>query len=179
MSSGKLSVVHTFGAAPDVVAEAMLHPELPEFLLQRHEMIEEASAEEHREDGALVRRRVLYRPRPFLERLGPKKIPPEYLAYVEESTFDRRSMTGSFENRALRAGVRRHLVNHGTVTLRPAAGGRTERRIEGVLDLVALPPLLRPLRAWVGQRLREEARRLLDLEAQCLEAFIALRGLRA
>lgn len=176
MSSPSLSVVHTFRAAPRVVAEAMLHPELPAFLREHHEMIEDAAAEEHREDGALVRRRVRYRPRPFLERVGPKKIPPEYLAFVEESTFDRRSMTGSFENRALRAAVRKHLVNRGTVTLRPGPDGQTERHIEGVIELVSLPPLLRPLRAWVVARIREEAKRLLDLEARCLEAFIAHRA---
>ena len=115
------SVVHTFRAAPHVVAAAMLDPELPGFLREHHELLAEASAEAHQEDGALVRRRVRYRPRPFLERLGPKKIPPEYLAYVEETTFDRDSLTGSFENRALRAAVRRHLINHGTVTLRATA----------------------------------------------------------
>lgn len=176
MSNPSFSVVHTFRADPHVVAEAMLDPALPAFLRDHHDMIEEAAAEEHHEEGALVRRRVRYRPRPFLERVGPKKIPPEYLAFVEETTFDRASMTGSFENRALRAAVRRHLVNHGTVTLRPTHDGRTERRIEGVLDLVALPTFLRPLRSWVAQRLREEARRLLDLEARCLEAFIAHRA---
>jgi hypothetical protein len=175
-SEPNFSVVHTFRAAPHVVAEAMLDPALPGFLREHHEMIEDAASEEHRDDGALVQRRVRYRPRPFLERLGPKKIPPEYLAFVEETTFDRRSLTGSFENRALRAAVRRHLVNRGTVTLREAGEGRTERRIEGVLELVALPPLLRPLRAWVHRVLRAEAERLLEIEARCLEAFIARRA---
>ena len=125
MSNPSFSVVHTFRADPHVVAEAMLDPALPAFLRDHHDMIEEAAAEEHHEEGALVRR---------------------------------------------------HLVNHGTVTLRPTHDGRTERRIEGVLDLVALPTFLRPLRSWVAQRLREEARRLLDLEARCLEAFIAHRA---
>lgn len=169
------SVVHTFRAAPNVVADAMLDPALPSFLREHHELLEEASAEAHHEEGALVRRRVRYRPRPFLERLGPKKIPPEYLAYVEETTFDRQSLTGSFENRALRAAVRRHLINHGTVTLRATGEGRTERRIEGVIELVGLPPLLRPLRAWVQRLLRVEAERLIDVEARCLEAFIIAR----
>ncbi len=175
-SEPNFSVVHTFAAAPHVVVEAMLDPALPEFLRAHHELLAEADGEAIHEDGALVRRRVRYRPRPFLERLGPKKIPPEYLAYVEETTFDRSSLTGRFENRALRAAVRRHLVNRGTVTLRATAEGRTERRIEGVLDVVGLPPLLRPLRAWVERRLRAEAQRLLDVEARCLEAFIARRA---
>jgi hypothetical protein len=170
------TVVHTFRAAPHVVAEAMLDPALPGFLREHHEMLEDASAEAHLEEGSLVKRRVRYRPRPFLERVGPKKIPPEYLAFVEETTFDRRSMTGSFENRALRAAVRRHLINHGTVTLRATSEGRTERRIEGVLELVALPPLLRPLRAWVQKLLRAEAERLLEIEARCLEKFIDRRA---
>ncbi|GAC1353207.1 MAG: hypothetical protein NVS3B20_08720 [Polyangiales bacterium] len=168
----KFSLVHTFTALPNVVADAMLDPEMPAFLLANHGIMEEVAPQERVEEGDVVRRKVRYRPRPIIKKVGPKEVPPEMLAFIEESSFDKKAMRGEFVNNATRPGVRKHLVNKGTMTLREV-GGKTERTIEGTLEVIGLPFLLRPLAALAERIIYSEAQKLLDNEARCVEEFIA------
>jgi hypothetical protein len=168
----KFSIVHTFDAPPAAVADAMLDPEMPAFLLENHPLMEEAIPQERKEEGDVVKRKVRYRPRPIIKKVGPKEIPPEYLSFIEESSFDRSSMKGEFTNNAIREGVKKHLVNKGTMTLKDV-GGKTERTIEGTLEIVGVTFLLRPLTAIAERIIHSEAVKLLDGEAKCVGAFIA------
>src|SRR5262249_36164748 len=99
--SMKFSIVHTFDAPPAAVAEAMLDPEMPKFLLENHPLMEEAIPQERKEEGSVVKRKVRYRPRPIIKKVGPKEIPPDYLSFIEESTFDKSTMKGEFTNNAI------------------------------------------------------------------------------
>ncbi len=169
----KFSIVHTFDAPPSAVAEAMLDPEMPAFLLKNHPLMEEAIPQERIEEGTVVRRKVRYRPRPIIKKVGPKEIPPEMLAFVEESSFDKQTFKGSFVNAAVRDGVKKHLVNKGTMSLKELPGGKTERTIEGTLEIVNVSFLLRPLTAIAERIIRSEAEKLLDGEAKCVGEFLA------
>ena len=169
----KFSIVHTFDATPSAVADAMLDPAMPEFLLKHHPLMEEAIPQERKEEGSIVRRKVRYRPRPIIKKVGPKEIPPDYLTFVEESSFDKSTMKGEFVNNAIREGVRKHLVNKGTMALRAIDGGKTERTIEGTLEIVNLNFLFRPLAAIAERIIRGEAEKILDGEAKCVSAFLA------
>jgi len=160
------------------VERAMLDPRYLDYLLQHHGVLLEVQALERKEDGPLVRRRVRYRPRPVIPSVGPKQVPPEWFAFIEQSTYDRNRKEMTFSNVPTSQSISRMLVNTGTLRLR-ASGGRTERTMEGEIKLL-LPFLLKPL-AMIGERLiQSEGLKILDAEAPVLNRYITeLRAGRA
>jgi len=172
--SVRLSIVHRFDAPPERVAEAMIDPALPAFLQTHHEMLDEAAGVAHVDRGPMVERKVRYRPRASVQKLGPKTIPSDALAFVEESTLDRRTLSIEFEARSTRARLRDRVVHRGKTTLRAVDGG-TERRIDATLEVRDVPFALRALQPVAARLFRAEAERLFDGEARCLRAFLAAR----
>lgn len=153
------------------VERAMLDPRYLDYLLQHHGVLLEVQALERKEEGPLVRRRVRYRPRPVIPSVGPKQVPPEWFAFVEQSTYDRNRKEMTFSNVPTSGAISRMLMNTGTLRLR-ASGARTERTIDGEIKLL-LPFLLKPL-AVIGERLiHSEGLKILDAEAPVLNRYIA------
>ena len=152
------------------VERAMLDPRYLDYLLQHHGVLLEVQALERTEDGPRVRRRVRYRPRPVIPSVGPKQVPPEWFAFVEQSTYDRTRKEMTFSNVPTTGAISRMLINTGTLRLRPSAGG-TERTVEGEIKL-HLPFLLKPL-AIIGERLiHAEGLKILDAEAPVLDRYL-------
>jgi len=160
------------------VERAMLDPRYLDYLLQHHGVLLEVQALERKEEGPLVRRRVRYRPRPVIASVGPKQVPHEWFAFIEQSTYDRNRKEMTFSNVPTSQAISRMLVNTGTLRLR-ASGARTERTLDGEIKL-QLPFLLKPL-AIIGERLiHSEGLKILDAEAPVLNRYIAeLRAGRA
>jgi len=156
----------------DEVERAMLDPRYFEFLLQHHGVLLEVQPQERSEDGDLVRRKVRYRPKPVIASVGPKPVPPEWFAFIESSTYDRKRKVLTFSNVPTHEKISRMLVNTGTLRLRDAGGGQTERTMEGEISL-KLPFLLKPL-AIIGERIiQAEGLKILDGEVPVLNRFIA------
>jgi hypothetical protein len=162
---------HRFRASVEKVQKAMLDDAFPAFLLQHHPKMMEAAVLSREDKGSVVTRKVRYRPKPIIESVGPKKIPPEYLAFVEESTFDLEKRRLDFKNVPTMGGVARHLSNRGTMVFRDV-GGECERVTTGDLDITNLPFLLRPLGAIAERLIHGEAHKLLDQEAKVLQQFL-------
>src|SRR5258708_6900420 len=162
---------HRFRAPVDKVQKAMLDEAFPAFLLQHHPKMMEAAVVSREDKGSVVTRKVRYRPKPIIESVGPKKIPPEYLAFVEESTFalDKRHL--EFKNVPTVAGVARHLSNRGSMSFRDV-GGECERVTRGDLDVTNLPFLLRPLGAIAERIIHGEAHNLLAQHPKVLPQFL-------
>ena len=154
----------------DEVERAMLDPRYLDYLLQHHGVLLEVQALERTEEGPLIRRRVRYRPRPVIPSVGPKKVPPEWFAFVEQSTYDRNRKEMTFSNVPTSHAISSLLLNTGTLRLRPS-GGRTERTLDGEIRL-QLPFLLKPL-AMIGERLiHSEGLKILDAEAPVLNRYL-------
>ena len=152
------------------VEEAMLDARYLDYLLHHHEVLLEVQLLDRTEEGAVVRRRVRYRPKPVIAAVGPKPVPVEWFAFIEDSTYDRTRHELRFTNVPTTAQVSRLLLNTGTLRLRPS-GGRCERMMEGEIKL-SLPFFLKPL-AMVGERLIQfEGLKILDAEAPVLNRFI-------
>ncbi len=166
---------HRFRAPVEKVQNAMLDDGFPAFLLQHHPKMMEATVQSREDKGAIVTRKVRYRPKPIIESVGPKKIPPEYLAFVEESTFDLEKHKLDFKNVPTVGGVARHLSNRGTMTFRDV-GGECERTTQGELEITNLPFLLRPLAGIAERIIHGEAQKLLDQEATVLQKFLESKG---
>ena len=110
----------------------------------------------------------------MIKKVGPKEVPPEALAFVQESTLDRSGKKLSFRNVAEHPKVNKHLESSGTFTFRDM-GGKTERTISGELKVVNLPFLLKPLAVIAEQIIYSEAQKLLNEEAQAFSQFLKSR----
>lgn len=155
----------------DEVERAMLDPRYPDFLLKHHGVLLEVQQMEFKEEGDKVRRKVRYRPKPVIATIGPKRVPPEWFAFVETSTYDKKKKELTFTNVPTSNTISKMLVNTGTLKLRDV-GGATERSMDGEISL-KLPLLMKPL-ALIGEKvIQSEGLKILDGEAPVLTRFIA------
>ncbi|MCY1015373.1 hypothetical protein [Pyxidicoccus sp. MSG2] len=156
----------------DEVERALLDERYFEFLLKHHGVLLELQPLEVKSEGDLVKRRVRYRPKPVIQSIGPKQVPPEYFAFIETSTYDKRRKELTFTNVPTSHTISKMLVNTGKLTLRDLGGGQTERSLDGEITL-KLPFLMKPL-AMIGEKIiQSEGLKILDNEVPVLNRFIA------
>ena len=108
----------------------------------------------------------------MIQSIGPKTVPPEWFVFVETSTYDKGRKELSFQNVPTSNKISSMLVNTGTLRLKDAGGGQTERTLDGEITL-KLPFLLKPL-AMIGERIIQgEGMKILDAEVPVLNRFIS------
>lgn len=162
---------HRFQGTVDEVERSLLDERYLDFLLEHHGVLLEVQALERSDDGQKVRRKVRYRPRPVIASVGPQPVPPEFFAFVETSTYDRKTKELSFTNTPTSHTIAKMVVNTGVLRLRDAGGGQTERIMDGEIAL-KLPFLMKPL-AMVGERIiHSEGLKILDNEVPVMNRFI-------
>lgn len=155
----------------DQVERALLDERYHAFLLQHHGVLLEVQPLERKDEGDRVWRKVRYRPKPVIAAIGPKPVPPEWFAFIETSTYDKRRKEMSFSNVPTSKKISNLMVNTGVMRFRDS-GGQTERTMEGEINL-KLPFLLKPL-AMIGERIiQAEGLKILDAEIPVLNRFIA------
>jgi hypothetical protein len=170
----RFKLEHSFDAPVDEVLEALADPRFVEFLGGRMKSMKRIEALERNERGSSVQWKLRCVPTPIIERVGPKKISPEALAFVQEMEIDRAGRRASFRNVAEHEKVRAHLENGGSVEFRDD-GGRTHRTMTGELRIIGLPFLLRPLAGIAESIIYSNAQKLLEEEATVFRAFLAER----
>ncbi|HSP80478.1 MAG TPA: hypothetical protein VLQ93_18240 [Myxococcaceae bacterium] len=156
----------------DEVERALLDERYLAFLLQHHGVLLEVQPLEIKSEGDLVRRKVRYRPKPVISHIGPKKVSPEWFAFIETSTYDKRKHSLSFTNTPTSHTISKMMINTGVLKLRDLGNGQTERTLDGEVTL-KLPLLMKPL-ALVGEKIiQSEGLKILDNEVPVLNRFIA------
>lgn len=165
-------VDHVFDAPIEVVEAAIFHPDYVGFLVEQSDLLDGVSVQLFEDDGAQLRRRVQLSPRPAFDRIGTKKVPPEWFVFTEQSTWIRRERRLTFENIPTAPEVARRVINRGEVTLEPLSPGKTKRLMRGEIKVHNLPLLARPLIPLIESMLVREARRMLDGEAAVLSAWL-------
>ncbi|MFT3841969.1 MAG: DUF2505 family protein [Myxococcaceae bacterium] len=154
------------------VEAALTDDKYLEFLLKHHGVLLEVQLIEKKDEGDKIRRKVRYRPKPVIEAIGPKKVPPEFFAFIETSTWDKTKKELSFSNTPTSNKIASMLVNTGVLKIRDAGGGQTERTMDGEIKL-KLPFLLKPL-AVVGEAvIHREGLKILDNEVPVLNRYIS------
>ncbi len=167
----KFAVTQRIEGTLEETERAMFDERYPQFLLKHHGVLLEVQPLERKEESQLLRRQVRYRPKPVIKTIGPKPVPPEWFAFIENSTYDRNRKELTFTNVPTTQKISRMLVNNGVLRLRPA-GTAAERTLEGEIKL-NLPFLLKPL-AIIGERIiHAEGLKILDGEVPVLNRFIA------
>jgi carbon monoxide dehydrogenase subunit G len=170
----KFELKHTFDAPVDQVMEAMTDPAFPEFMKSHMKLMSDIKPVERKENGGQLSWKLRCVPVPMIKKVGPKEVPPEALAFVQESTIDRAAKRISFKNVAEHEKVKKHLENSGSFTFRDV-GGRTERVISGELKVTNLPFLLKPLAAVAERIIYSNAEDLLNEEAKVFGEFLKTR----
>lgn len=156
----------------DEVERALISDAYLPFLLEHHGVLLEVQLLEKKDEGTRLSRKVRYRPKPVIEAIGTRRVPPEWFAFVESSTWDRSTRSGTFTNVPTTPQISSMLLNTGTVRLRDAGGGRTERTMEGEIALTV--PFLLKLVAPIAEALiHREGLKILDAEALVMNRFIA------
>ncbi len=156
----------------DEVERALLDDRYHAFLLQHHGVLLELQPLEQREEGGVVKRKVRYRPKPVIKHVGPREVPAEWFAFIENSTYDRKKKELSFSNVPTNANISKMLINTGSFRLKDVGGGKTERNWEGEIKLV-LPFFMKPLAIVGEQVIHREGMKILDGELPVLNRFIA------
>lgn len=152
------------------IEKAMLDEGYAAFLLKNHGVLLEVQPLERREDGDKVHRKVRYRPRPVIESVGPKKIPAEWFAFIESSTWDRKKKELTFTNTPTSNAISKMLVNTGVLRLKDK-GGRTERTMDGEIKL-NVPFFLKPLAMIAEKMIQNEGLKILDAELSVMNRYI-------
>ncbi|MEK6606887.1 MAG: DUF2505 family protein, partial [Myxococcota bacterium] len=164
----KFVIRHRFEAPLARVEAAMFDPELPAFLRAHMKTIVAIEPLERVEENGRVRRRVKYVPAPLIESIGLKKVDPAWMAWVEESTYDRAAHRLEFRNVPVVGKVRDLIENGGTLALREAGPAATERVIEGELRVKVF------LVGKIAEKvIYANAGKILEDEARALAAFLA------
>ena len=171
----KFELKHTFDTSIDAVIAGMADPGFPDFMKANMKSVSDMTPVDRKENGDRLEWKIRVVPVPIIKKIGPKTVPPEILAFVQESTLDRAAKRLTFKNVAADARVNKHLENGGTFTFRDV-GGKTERTISGDLKVVGLPFLLKPLAGIAESLIISEAKKLLDEEAQAFSLFLKSRA---
>jgi hypothetical protein len=170
----KFELKHTFDASVDAVMDAMTDPGFPDFMKTHMKLMSDIKPIDRKQDGDRLSWRIRCVPVPMIKKVGPKEVPPEALAFVQESTIDRGAKRISFKNVAEHPKVFKHLENSGSFTFREV-GGRTERTIGGELKVTNLPFLLKPLAVIAERLIYSNAENLLNEEAKVFGEFLKSR----
>ncbi len=166
------AVEHVFDASVEAVEAAMLNPDYSAFVLAHSDLLTRVAIQSFEDDGMHVRWRRQLAPRPAIERIGSKRVEPEWFEYVEESIWDRRVRKLSFENIPTNEQIASRLINRGEVTLEALAPSKTKRRTHGEIRLHSIPLLARPFVPMIEQILAKEATRLLQAEGEVLREWL-------
>lgn len=167
----RFAATHRFQGTLAEVERAFLDARYLDFVRAHHGVLLEAQILESRQDGALLRRRVRYRPRPVIEAIGGNKIPPEWFAFVEDSTWDPSRHELRFNNTPTSPQIASLLLNTGTLRFRELEG-RCERHMEGEIT-IKLPFLLKPLALIAEAVIHTEGLKILDAEVGVMDRFLA------
>jgi len=163
-------IVHTLPADRDTVLAVMQEKAYYEYLQQHHAGVDRIELLSQEDQGATVKRRVHYQPKPIIKSVGPKKVPPEAMAWVEESTLDKKAYRLEFRNVGIKDWVQARLTNHGTIELLEAGPGRTKRIVSGELKIRF------PLLGGIAERIIfGTAKDILDEEARVFGEYVKNR----
>lgn len=171
----KFEIKHTFDAPVDAVMEAMSDPAFPDFMKSHMKLMSDIRPIDRKEEGGRLSWRLRCVPVPMIKKVGPKEVPPEALAFVQESTIDRAAKRINYKNVAEHPKVLKHLESSGSFSFRDI-GGKTERTISGELKVTNLPFLLKPLGGIAERIIYSNAEDLLNEEAKVFGEFLKTRS---
>ncbi len=165
------TISHTIDHPLERVEEAMLHRELPDYLVAHMSSAQEIEALAITDQGSVVERKIRYLPTPIIKRVGLKKVPPKAMEWIEHSTYDKQTHRLTFTNVATHPRVEKILSNHGVIAL-------TQKQNKTIVTVTGeLTIKVKVLGAIAERIVYNTAKRILDEEATTISNFIVEKGL--
>ena len=156
-----------FDCPPQRLVEVMFRKGITEELKKAMNTLVEAETLFWEDKGDRIERKVRYLPVPAIKRVGPKKVEPKWMEWVEESVFYKDQMRGEYRNVPTTPGVAKKMENHGEITFQSLPGGRTKRVISGELKVKV------PILGKIAERLiYSYAQKILEDEANALVKYL-------
>lgn len=164
----KFEIRHQFDAPVEEVERVLFHSEVAPLLKERMTLILDIQPLESQRSGALLKRKVKYFPKPMIEKVGPKRVEPEWLIWVEDSSYDFTTHTGSYRNVPANGKIAELLHNQGRLELKALPGNRCEQVVSGELTVKVflLGKVAEPI-------IKSNATRILDEQARAVQDIIA------
>ena len=165
---------HAVPCDRETLMRTMFEKGVIEILKPRMSTVQEAETLSWNENGHRVTRRVRYLPVPKIHSVGPKKVEPRWMEWVEESELDLGRGTATYANVPTTHGVAELLKNRGEIEFVAAGPGRTRRVLSGELKVNVF------LLGAVAERvIHSYAKEIVDQEAAALARLIQERNAKA
>lgn len=164
----KYRLEHEFPCDQPTLLREMFRNGIIETLKPRMTTILEAETLSWEEKNGVVRRRVRYLPVPKITSVGPKKVEPRWMEWVEESEVRLDTGAAHYVNVPSTSRVADLLKNRGTIEFVPLGPGRTRRILSGELRVEVF------LLGSLAERLIfAYAKEIVDEEARALSGHLA------
>jgi hypothetical protein len=163
----KYTIEHDFEFPANTVFSTMFDPSVIEKLKPRMPLILEAELLSCEEKGNMIKRRVRYLPEPFIKSVGPKKVEPKWMEWIEESEADIKKLTVNYRNIPTVKLIAEKMHNSGTMVFENTGSGRCRRVIKGELKIDVFI-----LGAIAERMIFVYARKILDEEAKALSGCL-------
>jgi len=167
----KFEYRHTFDVSVDTLIASVFDPDLGVHLTEKMTTIVSIETLERTEDDQRIVRRVKYVPVPMIKKIGPKRITPESMQFIEESSFDKATRVMTFTNIPTHPKIRAKMSNTGKMEFRALGANRSERIMHGEL-LVKFPLLGRIAESIIAKN----GKKMLDEEASTLAEYMRLQA---
>jgi len=164
----KYSLTHEFDVDGKTLLNTMFSKEVTALLKPLMTTIIEAETLQWEKDGNIVRRRTRYLPVPKIKSVGPKKVNPKWMEWIEESEADLDKLIVRYRNIPTNENIAKLLKNSGEMIIVPTRNGCL-REIRGELSVQVF--LLGPL---AERLIFSYAKEILDGEANAMR--VLLRG---
>jgi len=163
----KFKFEHKFDVSVEHLEEAMFHQDLPAFLVDQMPSLKEMEVLEREDGEAVTKRKVRYVPVPLIKKVGPKKVPPEAMIWVEHSKYDKGARKMTFDNVPTHPKVANLMTNEGTIEIRSLGDEKSERVMSGELKVKV------PLLGRVAEKIIfKTAGKVIEEEAEALKKFL-------
>ncbi len=169
----KFEIKHSFPCSPEALLEILIHPRLAEALVPNMADLVEMELLERTEEGTTITRRARYQPTPLIKRVGPKKVEPRWMEWIEHSTADRGRRLITFENVPRVPQIARLLTNRGEIEITPSRDGCT-RVLRGELKVKV------PILGRIAEKMiYKQAQGLVDQESEVTTRIAKAGGVEA
>jgi hypothetical protein len=167
-----LKLRHEFAAPLDATLGSLASADYAEQLAAEHPFFAEVSVLSLRITSAYVERKLRYRARPFIAKLGPFSPAPDWFVWIEHSRLDRARACLTFDNVPVLERVRRTFHCRGSMQFDVSPDGFGTTR-EARFDLgFQVPALYRPLSELALSMVRRQLAHTLDAEAGLLNRWL-------
>ncbi|MDA3862397.1 MAG: DUF2505 family protein [Deltaproteobacteria bacterium] len=165
----KYKIVDKFKYDLELVKKGMFHQDLINYLQENMESVKEIEVIDYQESSEGFTRKVRYLPKPVIKKIGPKKIPPEAMEWVEISTWNEKENTLEFSNIPTHPKVKKLFENYGKIELIPGQNG-VERVMTGAVNVK-----VRFFGKIAEKVITSKAKKILQEETKVLSRFIEER----